>query len=214
MDSGSSSDRDSDSELIIMTTNQTSVVIASKYKNGDTVGYQLNLYNLDLHLQRSRLIAYKPVLIYCTDCFIYVLSETLPFVHVHEWNLNEKKSFGQDLNEDKPFYIPNLSQIFIRDEHLYVTDHENIDIKVFDLNEGNLIKKIVINLLDCLLHIDSIGKIIVINQDSKLLCIFNELAQILFEYDLTFIENITSFCITDNGYLLINDSSKKVLHII
>jgi hypothetical protein len=207
-------DKDSDCELILMTTNQTSVIIALKYKNDDNVAYKLNIYNLDLNLKRSRLIAYKPLLIYCTDCFIYVLSETSPFIHCHEWNLNEKYSFGQDKNEDEPFYIPNLSQIFIRDEHLYVRDHENIDIKVFDLNEGYFIKKIEINLLDCLLHIDSIGNIIVINQDSKILCLFNELAQILFEYDLTFIENITSFCITDNGYLLINDSSRKVLHII
>ena len=206
----------SNCELIIMTTSQTSVIVALRWTNDNetVVNYKLVSYDLDLNLRHSRFIDYKPMSIHCTDCFIYVLSDIEPFVHVHDWNLKVKFAFGQDTDANEPYFMPNLFQIYVREEQLYVRDQENVSIKVFDLSKGNLIKKIDINLVDCLLHIDSIERIIVINQDSKILYIFDDLGKISFEFDLTFIETITTFCIADNGHLLINDGGKKVLHII
>ena len=204
-------------EIMSMTTSEQHIAFAIEYFNkNDNFGkkYALKLYDLDLCLTSTVSIDYQPLMIHKTCSHIYILTNTAPFVHVHDWNLNEKFTFGQDLNQNEAYFMPNATQIFVRNEKLYIRDHDNIFIKVLDLYKGHLIKIININLLDCLLHIDSIGRIIVINQDCKILYIFNEYGQIQLEYDLTFIQDISSFCVTDNGHLLINDSDKKILHII
>jgi hypothetical protein len=204
-------------EVLSMITSEKFIIIAIEYfdKNHNFgKKYSIKLFDLNLNLSNLISIDYKPVLVYRTFCQIYIVTNKAPFIHVFDLSLEEKNSFGQDLDSSEPFYMPNVTQIYVRNEKLYVRDYENIFIKVLDLNKGNLIKIININLLDCLLHIDSIGRIIVINQDSKILYIFDESSKILFEYDLTFIQNITSFCITDNGHLLINDAQNKDLHVI
>jgi hypothetical protein len=199
-------------EVVSMVTSEKYIVFAFEYFN--TGKFALKLYDLDLRLVNAVALSYTPVQIHQTYCYIYVLSSTAPFVHVHDWNLEEKYAFGQDRDSNKAFFMQNVTQIYVRNEKLYVRDGENVCLKVFELNNGSLIKVINVNLVDCLLHIDSIGRIIVINQDSKILYIFDEFGKILFEYDLTYIQTITSFCITNNGHLLINDAENKALHIV
>ena len=199
-----------------MITSEKYIIFAIEYfdKNQNFgKNYALKLFDLNLCLSNSKSLDYKPVIVYQTFCQIYIVTNKAPLIHVLDWNLEETSKFGQDIDSTEPFYMPNVSQVFVRNEILYVRDIENIFIKVLDLNKGNLIKLININLIDCLLHIDSIGRIIVINQDSKILYIFDESSKIQFEFDLTFIQTISSFCITDNGHLLINDSLLKILFI-
>jgi hypothetical protein len=199
------------SEVVTMTTWNKYVVLA--VRSNLTRKCQLNLNDFLVSNVKATMLDYEPMLIHCTECFIYVLSNKAPFVRVHDWNLEEKYAFGQDLDPFQGYYMPNVIQIYIRNEKLYVRDGENVFLKVFELNNGSLIKVINVNLVDCLLHIDSIERIIVINQDSKILYIFDEFGKISFEYDLTFIQTITSFCITYNGHLLINDAVGKVMYV-
>ena len=197
-------------ELVTMNTCNKYVVLAIRCNSI----FQLHLNELLVNNIKTISLNYEPILIHCTECFIYVLSNKAPFIHVHDWSLVEYKTFGQDLDSSSTYFMSIVTQIFVRNEKLYARDQKNAYIKVFELHTGILLKIIDINLLDCLLHIDSIERIIVINQDSKILYIFDELANILFEYDLTFIHTISSFCVTYNGHLLLNDTESKILHVI
>ena len=204
-------------QVLSMITSEKYIVFSIEYFDSNAnygKMYSLKLFDLNLCLSKSVAINYKPVLVYQTYCQLYLVTNEAPFIRVIDWNLVENSVFGQEIDSNGPFYLPNIAQVYVRSEKLYVRDHENMLIKVLDLKKGNLIKSIKINLLDCLLHIDSIGRIIVINQDSKILYIFDESSRIQFEYDLTFIQNITSFCVIDNGHLLINDALNKILHVI
>ena len=198
------------SELITMTTFKNLGVLAIRRNSN----YYLYLNDSLVDEKNNCSIAYEPILIYCTECCIYILSEEAPFIRVFDWNLKEKNSFGQDLDSQKPYFMQKVIQIFIHNEKMYIRETDKNFIKLFNLKNGYLLNSINLNLLDCLLHIDSFGRIIVINQDSKILYIFDESSKILYEYDLTFIQTINSFCISYNGHLLINDAENKILLLV
>jgi hypothetical protein len=198
-------------ELVKMITCDKFVLIAVKLLNVYD-GFYLKLYDFDFNLIRSVLIGFEPVSIYRSDCFIYVLSNKAPFIHVYNWYLEEIYSFGQDKQPSEAFYMPNVVQIFVRDEKVFVRDMECI--KVLGLRSGEMLGLINVYMVDCLLHIDSIGRIIVIDQNNKISYVYDEDGNVLFDYDLGYIGTISSFSIIYNGHLMISDDENKVLYVV
>jgi hypothetical protein len=201
----------SGSRMLSMTTSDTHILIA--LHNTQTSLYELKLFDLDLKTVHVMTADYEPVHMAIDTCYTYVLSTQSPFIHVYNELLEAKHEFGQDGCADQPFYMPNIIQFHVHNDAFYYRDVENTFIKVLSFSNGLPLKLIAVNLVDCLFHIDAIGRIIVVNQDNKILYLYNDDGQIVFEYDLTYVQNIDSFCISNNGHLLINDTVNKILHI-
>jgi hypothetical protein len=112
-------------EVLSMITSEKFIIIAMEYfdKNHNFgKKYSIKLFDLNLNLSNLISIDYKPVLVYRTFCQIYIVTNKAPFIHVFDLSLEEKNSFGQDLDSSEPFYIPNVTQIYVRNEKLYVRD--------------------------------------------------------------------------------------------
>jgi hypothetical protein len=228
----------------------------------------LSVVDLKL-IKKIKLENYKPVFLSFSEMTILALSRQVPFIHQLNFFVDDEKSlleeykaFGQNIDRANSFYMSNkIIQISSKfnDELLYVCfgsdkedeirfdDEEDINlIKIYSLSTKELIRKIKLPLYNCLVHIDSLLRIVVIDKTKRIMSVFTEILfddndilnyefehldnykldkafekneddvglNLLYKCSLKHISgNISTFCIA-KGYVLINDSTNRIIYIL
>jgi hypothetical protein len=203
----------SNSELIAMSTGNNFIIIAVKGLTSPNQN-ELYLYDSDLnYCQSVANIDYLPRQITTSTSSIFLLRKKSPFVQTFNYDLQLQNEFGQDYDQQTPYYIPNVTQIIVKDEKLYVRDTDSSLLKIYSTKNGALLRSLNVNLKDCLFYVDTFLSLIAVNTRLKSLSIHNENGELLFTYDLSFVKTISSFCIASSGRLLISDKIHKLLFI-
>jgi len=199
------------SELIAMSTGNNFIIIAVKSLTSNQ--NELYLYDSSLNYCQSAHIDYPPRQITTSTSSIFLLRKKSPLVQRFNYDLQLQNEFGQDYDQQSPFCIPNVTQIIVKDEKLYVRDTENSLLNIYSTKNGDLIRSLHVNLNDCLFYVDTFLRLVAVNTRLKSLSIYNENGELLFTYDLSIVKTISSFCIASSGRLLICDKIHKLLFI-
>ena len=168
------------------------MIATESVKNENIIEFELLLFNLNLKLIKKVRLNHKPVYLYCSEMYIYVLTKKIPFIQQLNFSpddeinlLEENKAFGQNKDCNKPYFMSNkiiqLSSKY-NDELLYVcfdnSDNEEEEdrnlIKIFSTKTNKLIRKININLNNCFVYIDSLLRMIIVDKAKRILNIYTE----------------------------------------
>jgi hypothetical protein len=134
-------------------------------------GNQLKLIEtIDLH--------YTPVDLFLNKSGIYVRSNNYNLnMNKYDYNLKHIKSFGQSVNTNDSYYIPQSAKLsFIHEEKLYFIDYENAKIRILNEQSGKYMKPLMMTDDICvnkniLISVDSYQRITLVSRitSSKLL---------------------------------------------
>ena len=173
--------------------------------------YWLRSYDTDLLQQENVKLDYVPTSIYANNNEVYVSSAIAPFIHVYDANLSETKHCGQNENPNQPYFIQKVIQFSFKNEIIFIYDGENVSLIMKDT--GKVLKTLQLNKPDSLFKVDLNLRLILLNTKTKEVLIYDWNGNLIDQFPLAGLKNISSFCITDSGTLLTNDNDNGIMNI-
>jgi hypothetical protein len=146
------------------------------------------------------------------DSIIYILYNILS-VDLFDLNFEKLASFGQLIDESEPFYLESSKEIIIQNDKIYICLNNEKSIKILERSSGLLLKTIDIDLENCILQVNSLSKILAVNRINKKLLLYDENGKLICENELINIQNISSFFITNENLLVVNDFPNRILYV-
>ena len=117
------------------------------------------------------------------------------------------------IDESEPFYLESSKEIFIQNDKIYICLNNEQSIKILERSSGILLKTIDIDLENCILQVNALSKILAVNRINKKLLLYEENGKLICENELINIQNISSFFITNENLLVVNDFPNRVLYV-
>lgn len=187
----------------------------------------LKLYTDKLKLLKSIILDDKASYLYLNDDFIYAkISNVLPFLHKFDYNLDKQKIFSSETkninaNSDLLACL-NLETIMaIENSRIYLFDEYFSCINVYCEKSGIYLERIKLrNCNNCFVKLyledkdqDSGEKIVIVDRESKTLCVYGKDKNIIVENRLeSCVENIDSFFLCHDGSLMFIDNLNDFIY--
>lgn len=168
--------------------------------------YSISTYSLDITLIDTEILTFEvqSISIYNND--IYVLSADSPLITVFDRQLRIKCSFGHVIDSNDVDFMIDSYSIFVHNEFLYSKCITSPQIDTYDLKT---LKKLNVTQLnidqfggDVIRYIDAFERIIVYNDTTKIIKIFDKDGKLLYERE---INSKGIFCITQSGRIVFYD---------
>ena len=207
--------------LLDMITHDKSIIFSIKNQLNKFV---IIIYDSNLNVQKSLEHQFCTDSLFANDTGVFLVYNQVPFIHAYDWNLStEFKSFGQDRSPEEAFFMTTNDEILIKLDKLLTFNIDNLLVRIYNLNHGNLLKEInfksFFSSSQCrvLITIDNDEKLILASLDEKFLQVYNSIneneAKILYQRNVSDIVDISSINITNNGLLLLNDSAAQKVYL-
>ena len=169
----------------------------------------IELYDLNLKLQRDQQINYDVSSVFMNDERIFLLRDHSPLVFEYDYELNFRNSFGQITKEKKPYYLKD-EIVAIANEKIYVKmDNE---LRIISCGTGDLLSKIsIIDLKTSRIYLDyNKEKFVTFNGFNKI-SYFNHLGELIVENKLRHHETFDEFHFTKSGHFAFLNTEKRLL---
>ena len=212
----------SNCHLYDMITFKSSIIMSIKNEKEKLM---IHIYNEYLDLVKSIEHQYFTDSLFANTDNLFLADHQAPFIHAFDWDLNgEIKSFGQDNNPNDAFFMTINDKLLIQFKKVYVLNIKSLLIQIYDLDSDRLFKSI--NLQDtfssmsrALISVDNDERLIVAKTEERTIAVCSSIhddeIKIIYERDLNEeLSEISSITVTNDGYILINDSIEKVISLI
>ena len=177
--------------------------------------YGLLLFNIELKLLKKLDLHYIPTDIFLNDSGIYVKSAHSGTVfHKYNYTLDHVRSFGQTVDEDKPFYIPkNCVLTNIEDNRIFFVEPNQSKLKIISENNGKKINTIDSVKESFLVDVNLSKKnIFVLDKSKYVMKIFNWDGHFLKDKEIdSRIQSVDTFCVLDD-LAAINDKKNLIIY--
>jgi hypothetical protein len=179
--------------------------------------HSLKLYDVtNLKLTKQINLGFLPIASAMDNSKIYIIS--LQDAFLVTFNMNLEPVPTRIHNGDNVHYLPMLCRMRIKKDKLFIKNDHDLKIRIISLTNGNIEKRFSFpESTNCFFDIDFSLKIFAFNVNQKKLKVFewqdedNEM-NLIYEKSLgdsSVIRNGRSLCVTDLGYLVINDPPGK-----
>jgi hypothetical protein len=169
----------------------------------------IDSYDLDsLNVNNSITLPFESSKIFCQENKLFVISRNEPCISIFSGNLEHIESFG---SSNDPYYIKS-NQIFIKNGFFFTQNGENI--KILKEKNGKLHKEFYLQPedQDNIVWISHSLRIITFNGEYKTIRAYNLDGEMISEFQISNIEEISSIDISENGRILINDKKNCILY--
>lgn len=179
--------------------------------------YCLLLFSIDLKLLKRHEIHYIPTDIFLSESGIYVKSAHAGTVfHKYNYTLDHIRSFGQTLDEDKPFHIPKSSIVTgIEAGRIFFIEPGQSKLKIISENNGKKINTIDSVRESSLVYIDASRKSIHIldkYHGQHVIKVFNWDAHFLHEKEVdSRIQSADTLVVLDD-VVAVNDKKNLIIY--
>ena len=178
--------------------------------------HSLKLYHVaNLKLIKQINLGFLPIVSAMDNSQIYIIS--LQDAYLTIFNMNLELSPKRIHKGENVHYLPMLCRMRIRQDKLFIKNDHDLRLRIVSLKNGNIEKILSFpESTNCFIDIDFSLKIFAFNVNQKKLKVFDwqdeEDMALVYEKNLddnSVIRNGRSLCVTDLGYLVINDPSGK-----
>jgi hypothetical protein len=171
------------------------IALAFTYDNNT---YWIKAYSPKLKELGILRLSYAPITLNVDENFLYVMATQTPLMRVYNTKLEELKTFSSDINSDLYYLLRYGTNIQFKNDFIFmINENKHLDV-ILRVND-QVIKTLDIPNMKSFV-VDSLLRIIVLSEEPPRFTIYdlnNNVIQVLEAK-----QHISSFCTTDNGFLV------------
>lgn len=185
------------------------IYIVFEDQNND---FWLRNYDIELNLIDAVQLHFQAVSVHASLNRINIVAAQSPLIRVYDKKLNLLTAFGQNDDPHEPYFIKNNQKIQFQRELIFVDD-DDYNVYIILRDSGFLIKKIQTNQSKCLFQVDASLRIILMDPASKIFFIYDLNGDLVDQFEIKVIKNITGFSVTKDGTLTVIDNENGTVNI-
>jgi hypothetical protein len=208
-------DENSDTMKVIKTVTNSAcddTMIAGSHKDNmialaftfDKQSYWIKTYDTELNELGILCLTYSPIFLHVDENYLYVLATQSPLMRVYDSKLNELVSFTKTINSDVYYLLRYGNKILFKNDFVFfINENKHMDV-ILRSNDQ------IIHTLDLVgdvlsFQVDSLMRLILYTDNPSKFSIHDLNNNKIQEIDAK--PSVSSFCITDNGFLVATNAN-------